>query len=918
MLMAKTLQTKALILKIHIVLFLVLVSFSKSTLAQTLLLPGDIVFVSVNSSNNSFEIVPLIDLTKGTTFEINNGLWNEEKHEFTNAEKLQFTAIEAVSAGSIIYVENGKTPSFKTKGTLNIAKSSNHLFAYQKEEIQHRFIYAIGWQNQDKNKNSFQRSDIPLALKEVENSITELSGGANYQYFIRNGASGTPQMIRRFVANADHWKINNQSFKNLGTSFKLLKSPVINFGSSFNQLNENETKLTLDVNIFEHDGSKLTVDVVFDSVYSSITRNRISNYITQKVNFTGLMGDATKQIVLTFVDDEIYSGDETAIFTLENASDGSFGDFNNHTVIVREDEIPELKIEVVNNNESQFLLIHNLERNSVDVSNWQISNGDFDFIFEKGQNLEVGETLFITHNKAKEAVSTSAILLDDESYNSLFVGKTIHLNNRQIKKVAEYAFPSKDADKSGNTEVFASNFSDVNTVNSENVAVQQKKLVQQKALPGWKHIPLNDFESNNFDDIELKYWNESKAQFQKLDLQNLPANNTVLVGYFDDDNAERLRKLETESKEKELSTDLLTLSLSATDANENEKLDGVEGFSLVTNNTSLALNSQEISKQIKTKLLLNIEPQLFKSNSSFSDIRSIKNEFILPNQQFWVKLNEKVEAQVIDINTSELTNNVELSKKDENEPGITLQLKGKFGKEFIKLNFNSDEEVITNTINPSIYKQLYLNEPQYGLFSINMMEQSFSDYTIAEKADYSVSLPLQLGALNDEELTISIQDWTEVPDDWVVQLVDETEEETYELNANWEYTFDYYSTKLEETENDEINFPTLDRRFTLKFVPKAMLSKEEENLPLSVELYQNYPNPFNPSTTISFFLPEEGKVKLAVFNIVGQPVAVLIDDVKSQGEYSIEWDASDVPSGMYIYQLEVGTKIMTRKMTLVK
>ena len=65
-------------------------------------------------------------------------------------------------------------------------------------------------------------------------------------------------------------------------------------------------------------------------------------------------------------------------------------------------------------------------------------------------------------------------------------------------------------------------------------------------------------------------------------------------------------------------------------------------------------------------------------------------------------------------------------------------------------------------------------------------------------------------------------------------------------------------------------------------------------------------------------MAEEGNVKLSVFNIVGQPVAVLLQGNKSKGEHTLEWDASDMPSGIYIYQLEVGTKVMTRKMTLVK
>ncbi|MEP0555685.1 MAG: T9SS type A sorting domain-containing protein, partial [Balneola sp.] len=137
----------------------------------------------------------------------------------------------------------------------------------------------------------------------------------------------------------------------------------------------------------------------------------------------------------------------------------------------------------------------------------------------------------------------------------------------------------------------------------------------------------------------------------------------------------------------------------------------------------------------------------------------------------------------------------------------------------------------------------------------------------------------------------------------------------YEIHDNWSLKFNY--SNMSVTESDNVFFPSVEDRFVLKMIPKELVDTGDE-LPITVELHQNYPNPFNPTTTISFYMPEEGLAKLSVFNIVGQPVAVLLQENKAQGEHSFEWDASDMPSGIYIYQLEVGTKIMTRKMTLVK
>jgi hypothetical protein len=84
------------------------------------------------------------------------------------------------------------------------------------------------------------------------------------------------------------------------------------------------------------------------------------------------------------------------------------------------------------------------------------------------------------------------------------------------------------------------------------------------------------------------------------------------------------------------------------------------------------------------------------------------------------------------------------------------------------------------------------------------------------------------------------------------------------------------------------------------------------------ELSQNYPNPFNPSTTIKFNLPEAGMVKLTLFNILGQQIRTIVNEFKESGTHTINFDASDLNSGMYIYKIESGSFVQTRKMTLIK
>jgi len=88
--------------------------------------------------------------------------------------------------------------------------------------------------------------------------------------------------------------------------------------------------------------------------------------------------------------------------------------------------------------------------------------------------------------------------------------------------------------------------------------------------------------------------------------------------------------------------------------------------------------------------------------------------------------------------------------------------------------------------------------------------------------------------------------------------------------------------------------------------------------PKKFELSQNYPNPFNPTTTIRFSLPEASTVKLTIYNILGQEIKTLLNEFKESGIHTINFNASELNSGIYIYKLEAGNFVQTRKMTLVK
>lgn len=101
-------------------------------------------------------------------------------------------------------------------------------------------------------------------------------------------------------------------------------------------------------------------------------------------------------------------------------------------------------------------------------------------------------------------------------------------------------------------------------------------------------------------------------------------------------------------------------------------------------------------------------------------------------------------------------------------------------------------------------------------------------------------------------------------------------------------------------------------------VPIITSNEENDALPTSFAMEQNYPNPFNPSTLINYSLPEAAKVSIVVYDMLGQKVADLVNAQKNAGHHTVNFDASALSSGVYIYQIRAADFVQSKKMLLIK
>jgi hypothetical protein len=94
--------------------------------------------------------------------------------------------------------------------------------------------------------------------------------------------------------------------------------------------------------------------------------------------------------------------------------------------------------------------------------------------------------------------------------------------------------------------------------------------------------------------------------------------------------------------------------------------------------------------------------------------------------------------------------------------------------------------------------------------------------------------------------------------------------------------------------------------------------ESKQTKPCNYVLSQNYPNPFNPSTKISWQSPQSGRQTLKVFDVLGKEVATLVDEYRPAGNYEINFDGGNLPSGVYLYKLQAGSFVETKKMIFMK
>jgi len=372
----------------------------------------------------------------------------------------------------------------------------------------------------------------------------------------------------------------------------------------------------------------------------------------------------------------------------------------------------------------------------------------------------------------------------------------------------------------------------------------------------------------------------------------------------------------------------VSVKVSATDADHSGSIDHGEGWNLLGNPFDTDISVDKVINQLK-----NVSSQIQdhvkvwdhsagSGNGDWVDLND--KDQIAPFQAFFVRFDAPTSGSVnFEKSTLAANKGTEFYKQVEPAYKFNLELHGDQYYDTYHVEFRDDGSVDLNR--HDAYKLSSLNANSITLYSL-LQNNKLQKKVLPKNLKSTVEIPLSFDASGRRALVFKWNNIESIPNDWRVMLIDKKMDRKIDLSSSKEYRFtasEEEQAKLKSTDNEKKLLKQIaqnnNARFALSIQPEPGNTNTSSNdLPESVKLNPNYPNPFNPTTRISYEVTKKSKVTLTVWNMIGQKVATLVDGVVDPGEHEETWNASNMPSGIYIARFQVGGKVFTRKMTLIK
>ncbi len=779
---------------------------------------------------------------------------------------------------------------------------------------------------------------------------------------------------------------NDQSFDFDDTNFTLVDPPTIAFAKT-ELSGEEGTTVDLEVELVEANGSDVDVEVVFLPGSSTAENgDDFASYSTQKVSFSDSDGSGTtKTVSIDLTDDGSFEGSEKAVFQLQNISTGTLIDPQELTVTIEDSNSPDIVINEIHadpdsengdadgNGErdanDEFVEFVNNSSSDIDISNWKFYNeenlkhtfpdatvipadGALVLFGDDGvspQGNFGGAIIQSTNESASLALVESGGLIRLEDSNGKEIASVDYSDASNGQSLVRYPEITGDFKEHSDVDETGGSLFSPGT-KADGSAFGSKLAIGIRGNEGWRMIS-SPVQSASFDDffgnfgmqgvsdsdapsgdLTLAGWSESDTSFtapSSMSDNMVPGKGYIIYVFEDDEfNTSGIeggfpKVITTDDSENSGTVDV---SVSATDADGENGIDGNEGWNLLGNpfGTDLSVGALLTAfEEFNSNANANIYVWDYTANNGNGDYITLGDgDRIGPFQAFFVKFDEEVREQDFTFDKSDLEANTgrELYKENDRDAfAFDLELHGDQYYDTYTLRFSENGTVDLDRYDA--YKLFSLNPNSINLYSADENNR-LKKNELPRDLESALEIPLSFDANGRSELTFRWNKLDEIPSDWEVTLIDTQENREINVLTSEEYQFTTSSNSGESTSEKQTllnkrNGDESESRFVLAMDPNNEEMASEE-IPESVKLKPNYPNPFNPTTTIPYELAEDTEVKLTVWNMIGQRVATLVDGQVEAGSHEETWNASNMPSGMYIARFEVGSEVFTRKMTLIK
>ncbi len=621
--------------------------------------------------------------------------------------------------------------------------------------------------------------------------------------------------------------------------------------------------------------------------------------------------------------------------------------------------------------DDEFIEIVNTGSKDIDISEWKLSDDGTNIVytFPSGSVLAADNAAVIFGGGEPTGFFGSAIVHATSSLSLSNSGNTITLLNANGDIVSQAVddgsidaqSATRDPDLTGDFEAHSTAANSGGALFSpgtkvDGTAFGSTYAVAFRGTEGWRMIS-SPTQSTTFEGLfsnlwmqgaagsndpsgqgTLFYWDESIPSFVQVTDMNaqLTAGKGYIVYTFADDEFTTpglqggFPKIINTPNTENISP--VSVAVTSNDSDNSNAIDNNEGWNMLGNPYGTDVLVDAVLTALSNEGTVNTNVYIWNhsansGNGDYIQLSQGSGETIAPFQAFWIRYTATIpNNSTANFNRADLAANQGTIFYDRKEP-LSFEIRLGNGQRYDDYQVVFKEKGRVGEDRLDGYKLFSLNGNSINIYSTvgEDVRLAMNVLPPVREIDSEIRIPVYYQLPESGEYTFTWSD--ELPSEIEIYLIDNETGRKVDLKSGGQLSFTYQAEEKEMISRNRINEPVLSANVKEEKPPRFELvlkyiepGPPDDEMEKPVTMSPPYPNPFNSQTAMTYKLKEPSRVTITIWNIVGQKVATLVDDVmKTKGEHEYYWTVDgNIPSGIYICKLEAAGTVIVRKMTYIK